>query len=202
MERSVAIPTLEPARWVDAHGDYLFRFALVRVRDRDAAEELVQDTLLAALTARRSFRGRCSERSWLTSILKRKVIDWLRAKVRLRATQEPLPDKWADGLFTRGGKWKAKPDEWSTDAPGQALTRADFRDALAGCLDRLPVRLREAFVLRYVDERATAEVCEAVGASESNLWVMLHRARLRLWRCLSVNWFGEEPGTLPEGRPR
>ena len=105
-----------------------------------------------------------------------------------------------DAQFTRGGKWKAKPDEWSTDDPGQSLTRADFRDALAGCLDRLPARLRKTFVLRHVDERGAAEVCKAVGASESNLWVMLHRARLRLWRCLSVNWFGEEPGTPSEGR--
>ena len=200
MERSVAAPTLDPATWVDKHGDYLYRFALVRVRDHDAAEELVQDSLLAALTARHSFRGRCSERSWLTAILKRKAIDWLRAKVRKCSKQELLPDKWADAQFSRGGTWKAKPDEWSADDPGQSLTRSDFRGALTGCLDRLPARLRQAFVLRHVDERDAAEVCEAVGASESNLWVMLHRARLRLWRCLSVNWFGEEPGTPSEGR--
>lgn len=200
MERSVAVPTLDPATWVDTHGDYLYRFALVRVRDRDAAEELVQETLLAALSARHSFRGGCSERSWLTAILKRKAIDWLRAKVRQRATRDPTLDKWVDSQFTRGGQWKAKPDEWSADDPGHALTRADFRDALAGCLDRLPTRLRQAFVLRHVDERVAEEVCEAVGASESNLWVMLHRARLRLWRCLSVNWFGEDAETPSEGR--
>jgi RNA polymerase sigma-70 factor (TIGR02943 family) len=200
MDRSLAAPTLDPATWVDAHGDYLYRFALLRVRDRDAAEELVQDVFLVALTARHSFRGKCSERSWLTAILKRKAIDWLRKEVRRRATREPQPDQWMDAQFTRSGKWKAKPDEWSADDPGLSLTCNDFRDALAGCLDRLPTRLRQAFVLRHVDERVVEEVCKAVGASESNLWVMLHRARLRLWRCLSVNWFGNESGKPSEGR--
>lgn len=198
MDRSHTAPILDPATWVDAHGDYLYQFALARARDPEAAEELVQETLLAALTARHSFRGRSSERSWLTAILKRKASDWLRAEVRKRVRQELLPDRWADAQFTRGGKWKAKPDEWSSDAPGQSMTRDDFRETLAGCLDRLPPRLRQAFVLRHVDERAADEVCEAVGASATNLWVMLHRARLRLWRCLTVNWYGEDPETPSE----
>ena len=159
MDRSRTAPLLDPETWVATHGDYLYRFALARARDPEVAEELVQDALLAALTARHAFRGQCSERSWLTAILKRKAIDWLRAEVCKRVRHEPLPDKWADAQFTRGGKWKKKPDEWSAD-----------------------------------------DVCEAVGASSTNLWVMLHRARLRLWRCLSVNWFGEEPGTPSDGR--
>ena len=199
MDRSITGPILDPEKWVDAHGDYLYRFALARVRNPETAEELVQEALLAALTARHSFRGRSTERSWLTAILKRKAIDWLRAEVRKRVRHEPLPDKWADGQFTRGGKWKKKPDEWSADDPGREMTRDDFRDALATCLDRLPARLRQAFVLRHVDEQAADDVCEAVGASSANLWVMLHRARLRLWRCLSVNWFGEDPRESSEG---
>jgi len=199
MNRSRTAPLLDPATWVDTHGDYLYRFALARARDPEVAEELVQETLLAALSARKSFRGQSSERSWLTAILKRKAIDWLRAEVRKRVKHEPLPDKWADAQFTRGGKWKKKPDEWSADDPGREMTRDDFRDTLAVCLDKLPPRLRQAFVLRHVDEQAADDVCEAVGVSSTNLWVMLHRARLRLWRCLSVNWLGEEPGRPLEG---
>ena len=80
------------------------------------------------------------------------------------------------------------------------MTRDDFRDTLATCLDRLPARLRQAFVLRHVDEQAADDVCEAVGASSANLWVMLHRARLRLWRCLTVNWYGEDPEPPSEDR--
>lgn len=200
MDRVLTVPILDPATWVDAHGDYLYRFALARARDPEAADELVQETLLAALTARHAFRGRSSERSWLTAILKRKVIDWLRAQVRKRVRQEPLPDAWADARFTRGGKWKTKPDEWSADDPGREMTGDDFRHTLAACLDKLPPRVRHAFVLRHIEEEAAEDVCEAVGASANNLWVMLHRARLRLWRCLSVNWFGEEPDAPLEGR--
>lgn len=186
-------PALDPDTWVDAHGDYLYRFAYARVRDRDAAEELVQEALLSALAARHRFAGRSSERTWLVGILKRKVTDWLRAEIRRRARERPKSDRWADGLFTRSGKWKVKPGDWSADDPGREMTRAAFWAALTGCLDKLPVRLRRAFVLRHVDGLPAAEVRPAVGASEANLWVMLHRARLRLWRCLAVNWFEDDP---------
>lgn len=193
MDRPVTGPALAPETWVDRHGDYLYRFALARVADPGAAEELVQQGLVTALAARHTFRGRASERTWLTAILKRKVADWLRAAVRRRAREEPLPDKAADGLFTRAGGWRRRPDEWAPDNPGRETTRAEFRAALAGCLDRLPARLRQAFVLRHVDEEGTDVVRRAVGATAANLAVMLHRARVRLWRCLTVRWFGEDP---------
>jgi RNA polymerase sigma-70 factor (ECF subfamily) len=185
---------------VDAHGDSLYRFALARVGDPESAEELVQQALLAALAARHAFRGRSSERTWLTAILKRKVADWLREAVRRRAREEPMPDKAADALFTRGGRWRKKPDEWSADDPGREMNRAEFRAALAGCLGKLPARLRQAFILRHVDEESADDIRQAVGATATNLAVMLHRARVRLWRCLTVNWFGEDPETPPEGR--
>ena len=200
MERFITTPILDPSTWVDAHGDYLYRFSLARVRNPEVAEELVQETLLAALTARHSFRGRSTERSWLTAILKRKVVDWLRQTVRRRAKQEPLPDKATEAFFTGTGKWKNKPDEWSPNDPGHEMTRAEFRKILSECLGKLPARLRHAFVLRHMDEQSTDEVCKTIGVSATNLWVMLHRSRLRLWRCLTVNWFREDPEELSEGR--
>jgi RNA polymerase sigma-70 factor (ECF subfamily) len=200
MDRSVTAPLLDPTTWVDAHGDYLYRFALARVHSLEVAEELVQQAFLAALTARHSFRGRSSERTWLTAILKRKVVDWLREAVRRAARQEPLPGKSVGMIFTRAGKWKKKPDEWSSDDPGQEMNRAEFRVTLAACLGKLPTRLRLAFVLRHMDEESADEIRKAIGVSATNLAVMLHRARLRLWRCLTVNWFGEEPTTPSEGR--
>ncbi len=192
MERSQTVTPLDPEGWVDEHGDYLYRFAWLRLRDSETALELVQETLLAGLSARRNYRGQCSERSWLTAILKRKIVDHHRKHFRERANRVSSSDAWIDGQFTRRGTWKSKPDEWSGDDPAQALTRADFRTTLNGCLDRLPPRLRTIFVLRHVDERAAGEVCDEAGVSETNLWVMLHRARMRLWRCLSKNWFEED----------
>lgn len=192
MDGCVTHRATDPTTWVDVYGDYLYRFAVARVRAPEAAEDLVQETLLAALEARAGFGGRASERSWLTAILKRKIMDWLRRQIRRRAKEERLPDESADGIFTRYGKWRVKPDDWSADDPGRDLMRAEFRQTFASCLNKLPGRLSQVFVWRHLGERSAAEMQAAAGVSAANLSVMLHRARLRLWKCLSVNWFGED----------
>src|SRR5262249_15901827 len=124
---------------------------------------------------------------------KRKVIDWLRKHIERRVHEEPLSDHHEDALFTRGGKWKIKVDHWSADNPGRELTRREFRDALAACLQGLPPPHRPVFVLKVMAEGTWESVCWEIGATPTNLWVMLHRARLRLWRCLTEKWFGGEP---------
>lgn len=184
---------LDPHGWVERHGDYLYRFALARVRRAEAAEDLVQEALLAAWRGRARYGGRAAERSWLTAILKRKVIDWLRTAVRDRGRADPGDDGWLDKQFTSGGKWKSGPDEWAFDAPEAGVERGEFWDAVHGCTDKLPARLRDVFVLWHLDERPTDEVCQAAKVTPTNLWVMLHRARHRMWRCLSRNWYGIDP---------
>jgi RNA polymerase sigma-70 factor (ECF subfamily) len=201
MERSFPAEATDPANWVDDYGDYLYRYAVARVRDAGAAEELVQETFLGALSARHAFRGEASERSWLTAILKRKVVDWLRAQVRRRATQAALPEGGLDEVFKRSGRWRIVFDEWRPDQPGREIIREEFWAVLTGCLDKLPARLRQAFVLRHLDGQATAEVGRSLGASAENLWVMLHRARMRLWRCLEETWFREDPAGATEPNP-
>lgn len=189
---------LDPHGWVDRHGDYLYRYALGKVGRGEAAEDLVQEALLAAWRGRAKYAGRATERNWLTAILKRKVIDWLRATVRDRVRTEPGDDGWADKQFS-GGKWKAGPGDWLSDAPEAGAERAEFWDTVHGCTDKLPTRLRDVFVLWHLDERPTDEVCQAARVTPTNLWVMLHRARLRMWRCLTRNWYGVEPDDR-EGR--
>lgn len=199
--RPPAHPALDPQRWVERHGDYLYRFAVGRVRRGEVAEELVQDTLLAAWRGRASFGGRASERSWLTAILKRKVIDWLRAAVRDRKRQEePAEDAWADKLFTSGGTWKRSPDEWAADTPEGGVEREEFWAAVGVCVQKLPPRLRDVFVLWHLDDRPADEVCRAARVTTNNLWVMLHRARLRMWKCLSRAWYGIDPDDRPDPR--
>jgi RNA polymerase sigma-70 factor (TIGR02943 family) len=187
--KDISAVKLDPTTWVDAHGDYLYRYALARVKNADTAEELVQETLLAALAARQSFQGRSTERSWLTAILKRKVVDWLRETLRQRANHEPMEDRSAESLFTRAGKWNAKPLYWSADETGNSLEQSEFREVLAACLGKIPPRLRHAFVLWHLDEQPTDEICKAIGATANNLGVMLYRARLRMSQCLTLNWF-------------
>jgi RNA polymerase sigma-70 factor (ECF subfamily) len=181
---------VDPAGWVDRHGDYLFRYALARLRRREAAEDLVQETFLAALGARERFAGGSSERSWLVGILKRKILDHFRRKAREQPVSDfAAPDCWAEALFDKRGNWKRKPGAWDS-GPGATCERAEFWEAFARCLGKLPGRLADAFTLREVEGVASREVCKALDISATNLWVMLYRARLRLWRCLDSNWFG------------
>ncbi len=188
-------PPLNPGVWVERYGDYLYRFAVARVRRPDVAEDLVQEALLAAWKGRSGFDGTASERTWLTAILKRKAIDWLRRRVREKLTVElgDEPDRFEADLFTRRGTWKAAPAEWTRDRPTDGLDREEFWAVLRACVGKLPARLQDVFALRYLDEAAAEEVCQELRLSPSNLWVMLHRARLRMWWCLSRNWFGVEP---------
>jgi RNA polymerase sigma-70 factor (ECF subfamily) len=192
MEQSPEVPILDPELWVDEHGDYLYRFALVRVCDPDLAEELVQQALVTALAGKHLFGGRSSVRTWLTAILKRRIVDALRKSIRDKVHLDPRLEAANETLFTRLGGWRREPDEWCSDNPGREMHRAEFREALAGCLDKLPVRLRQVFVLTYLDEESPDAIRGSLGISAKNFAVMLHRARLRLWQCLTVNWFGED----------
>lgn len=184
--------SLSPDAWVDRHGPYLYRYALSRVRRQEVAEELVQDALLAAWRGRRSFSGRSSERTWLTAILKRKLIDWLRTSVKRRVLEGEGQDAWAAAQFTSRGNWRTTPAHVSSAVPTDGPTRDEFWHEFQSCLDALPLRLRDVFVLRYLDESSAEDVSARAGVTVGNLWVMLHRARLRMAACLTEHWFDGE----------
>jgi RNA polymerase sigma-70 factor (ECF subfamily) len=185
---------LRPEDWVDAHGDALYRYAMMRLRDADAAEEAVQETFLAALKARERFSGRSSVRTWLVSILKHKIVDYIRKRTRERPTSEADAAESLDGLeqelFNRIGRWRSGPAKWLVD-PDAVRQRADFRRIFAGCLDELPAKMADAFALRELEQQSAEEICKALGITETNLWVMLHRARLKLRGCLETRWLSE-----------
>jgi RNA polymerase sigma-70 factor (ECF subfamily) len=173
----------DPATWLDRHGDSLYRFALLRVRNPTTAEDLVQETLLAAWRAKDT---------WLIAILKNKLIDHFR-----RASREtPLPDvadtdEAIDALFMEhNDHWAHPPSAWAN--PDDALEQTEFWDVFQDCLAGLPARQAQAFTLTEIDGLSTEELCKALAAQPSNVWVMLHRARLRLRECLEQRWFGAE----------
>jgi len=181
-------PRLEPAGWVERHGDVMFRYTLVRVASEDAAENLVQETFLAALKSRDNFSGRSSERTWLMGILKHKILDHYRKRGREIATED-IDDATdpADDLFDAKGHWTVGPTHWTN--PEGSLEKEAFWDVLFSCLDRLPDRLQRCFTMREVDGLPGTEVCKVLGITETNLWVMIHRARGRLRRCIETSWF-------------
>ena len=188
---------IDPERWVAEHGDYLFKVALVRLRDPARAEDLVQETFLAGLRGQQTFAGRSAERSWLAGILKNKIFDHYRKASRettftdLAFYADEESDRFIpDGLLQGGWIHELGPLEWSGD-PGASLDREEFWKTFRDCSGKLPKNVATVFTLREVDGLESKQIRELLGITENNLWVMLHRARMALRRCLEANWFAK-----------
>jgi len=187
-------PTFESAPsndWVEAHADYLFNFAVGQVRDASVAEDLVQETFLAALKSKSPFSGKSSQRTWLVGILRHKIYDHLRRQCRERAVRiDPMPvndeQSWEESVL------------WLHDvaaecqSPSRRMELDEFRENLEAALGKLPPRIAQVFQLYEIEDRSNHEVCEQLNISESNLWMMLHRARKQLRAQLGGWWFGEQ----------
>jgi RNA polymerase sigma-70 factor (TIGR02943 family) len=189
----------DPERWVDEHGDYLFKYALSRLRDPLKAEDAVQETFLAALKGGKSFQGRSAEKSWLVGILKNKICDHYRKAGRetaftdLEFYSDEESDRFIpDGMFKDGWIHEVGPQEW--DSPGASLDSEVFWQTYRDCSNKLPKNIATVFNLREVDGIESKEICTLLNISENNLWVMLHRARMALRRCLETNWFAKQEG--------
>ncbi|QDT00754.1 sigma-70 family RNA polymerase sigma factor [Adhaeretor mobilis] len=178
---------LSPASWVAEHGDFLYRYALSRLRDGDAAEEVVQESFVAALRHVEQYSATGSERAWLLGILKRKIIDLVRARNRTASLSSEDSTDPSEALFDRSGSWR-KEIRNAGFAPLDSLESEDFWRILRTCLDTLPSRHADVFVLREVDELDTEEICKELEVTASNLWVILHRARLKLSMCMKTRW--------------
>jgi len=182
-----------PEDWLAQHGDALFRYAFLRLRDRAQAEDLVQETLVAALQARHGFGGRSTERTWLIGILKNKLVDYLRKGAR----EQPFGgldgnDGEIDALFDAKGRWKTPPSDWGN--PTSTLEQKQFWKVFADCFAALPSRHARVFAMCEFDGLDSTEVCKVFGITATNVWVILHRARLGLRQCLESRWFGREAG--------
>ncbi|MFH1892356.1 MAG: sigma-70 family RNA polymerase sigma factor [Candidatus Zixiibacteriota bacterium] len=186
----------DPEEWVDRHGDALYRYALRYIRDRSTAEDLVQETLLAALKGRAAFAGASSERTWLIGILKNKVVDHYRRAGREERLMEPeqFSDSDETDYISTGpdaGMWqpRRRPVEWSVD-PNDPVEKQQFWDHLQRCLEGLEAGLAKVYALRDLEEIEYQEVCNVLAITPTNLRVMLHRARKLLRQCLEANWIG------------
>ena len=171
---------------------YLLRYATLQLRDAAAAEDAVQDALLAALAGKAGFAGRSNLRTWLTGILKHKIVDSIRRQARERPVADLAEGDETgefDALFDRRGHWQEAPDAW--EQPEQALNQRQFLAALEACLRALPERTARAFMMREHLGLETSEICKELGISATHCWVMLHRARMALRLCLQTNWFGK-----------
>ncbi|TWT67501.1 sigma-70 family RNA polymerase sigma factor [Allorhodopirellula solitaria] len=198
MERSEltkADQNRDPATWVDTYGDALFRYALSRLRKPESAEEVVQQTFLAGIQHRHQFSGAGSQQGWLMGILKRKIIDFVRQRDRSAqpaARAETLDTRDSlDSFFDSSGKWKQNVRETLLE-PLDSVDRQEFWPIFHACLKSLPERQSSAFMLREMEDLDSGEICKELEISASNLWVLLHRARLSLANCMKRHWLQEK----------
>lgn len=188
---------LNPEKWVDNYADYLYSLALYRLGDEDEARDLVQDTFLSALKAKDSFKGEASEKTWLVSILKRKVIDQYRKRaVRKESSFEESEEykvayrHYFQEEGFRPGHWDSSsaPQEWSEVAKTD-IEQKEFRSILARCLGKLPQAWSAVFAMKHMEDESSENICKELDISASNYWVILHRAKLQMRECLEKNWF-------------
>ena len=180
---------------LEAERDYLLRYASLQLRNPAQVEDAVQETLLAALEGLERFSGRSTLRTWLTGILKHKIIDHLRRSRRERPLgsddDERTETEIVDALFAEDGHWRGFPADWGS--PAKSLENSRFWKAFELCLQRLPARTARVFTMREVMEMSTDDICQELEISTTNCWVMLHRARLTLRECLEMTWFDGQP---------
>ena len=184
-------PSLRPETWLEAYGDRLFRYAFARLHDREAAEDAVQDALLAAVNACDTFDGRSTESTWLFGILRHKVYDALRRRSREADWRRQLTEQ-ADPT----GASCVHTGPWPREAMG-ATERDEFAAALRAAIDRLPAGMREAFFLSEIDGIGSSEVCAILDISSANLWTLRYRARQRLRQDLDERWFRRDDADRP-----
>ncbi|WP_288879790.1 sigma-70 family RNA polymerase sigma factor [Pedobacter panaciterrae] len=183
--------TLHPQLWVSKHADYLYSYALTRINDEEQARDMVQETFLAALEKADKFEGRSSERTWLTAILKFKVIDLYRKNASgfAKSTEQRPAEGDQDFFDANDGHWndQHRPREFGIDH-SDALENKEFQRILQLCMKKLPSLWLSVFTMKHMDDEATETICSELKVSASNFWVIIHRAKVSLRSCLQKNW--------------
>lgn len=180
--------TLDPTQWIDKYADYLFNYSVSRVNDHEIAQDLVQETFLAALKSSENFKGEASERTWLTSILKRKVIDYYRKINSNKGKAEVRMSYNSDGEDE--GDWLEErvSDPYDGNAE-DSMQNEELGEAIQECMSKLPNQQARVFTMKTIENYETDAICNELNITPSNLWVIIHRARTSLTACLEKNWF-------------
>ena len=177
-----------PETWLSEHGDYLFQFAFVRLRNRAAAEDAVQETFLAGIKALERYDGKTPVRYWLRGILRHKVVDYIRRASKEIAVDETECNEILDRMeFKAFGIPSQHPPPWKFD-PKHAYEQKEFWEVFYECMSKLNEKTGLAFTLRELEGFSTEEICKELNLKPNNLWVVLHRARTQLKACLEANW--------------
>lgn len=178
---------LNPKKWIERYSDYLFNYTITRVNDREIAKDIIQDTFFAGLKSMKNFKGEATERTWLISILKRKIIDYYRkinskkgqAEVRMTYNTDENEGDWLEERVEDEGYLNAE----------EILENSELGDAIYNCLDKLPEKQATVFKMKTILNYETETICNELNITASNLWVIIHRARIAMAECMEKNWF-------------
>ena len=182
---------VEPELWVEKYADYLYNFAFTRLQDVELAKDLVQETFLAALEKLNSFQGNSTEKTWLSAILKYKIIDAYRSRQKSNTRLQESNEIAVEKIFFRqsDGHWNVedRPQEFMRGANFNMESK-EFSNILTKCIHKLPQLWRNSFIMKFTDNETTDTICGALKISAANYWVIMHRAKLNLRSCLQKNW--------------
>lgn len=187
------VEILNPEKWVKTYADYLYSLALIKVSNKETAEDLVQETFLSALKAKGSFKNESSEKTWLTAILRNKIIDNYRKKDVLKDVTSYISDtetSFDEHFFNKSdGHWlvDAAPLAWKELADAK-VNGKEFNKILQYCIQKMPVKLVPVFVAKFLDDAESEFICKEFNITSSNYWVIIHRAKVLIRSCLEKNW--------------
>lgn len=179
---------INPEKWIKNYGDYLLNYTIVRVDGREIAKDLVQETFFAALKSMKNFKGDASERTWLISILKRKIIDHYR-KINSKKGKAEVRMNFVNNEENEGDWLETKVSDPFTKNAENQIENSELGIAIHDCLEKLPEKQRSIFKMKTINGFDTEAICNKFEITSSNLWVIIHRARTSMAACMETNWF-------------
>lgn len=180
--------TIDPNNWVTLYSDYLFNYTITRVNNREIAQDLISETFLAGLKSMKNFKGEASERTWLISILKRKIIDYYR-KINSNKGKAEVRMNYNTDTDTEGDWLEERVADNTVKTAEDTLVNSELGDAIYDCLAKLPEKQADVFKMKTILGYDTETICKELDITASNLWVIIHRARTGLSECMEDNWF-------------
>lgn len=188
----------DPSDWINVYGDFLYSYAMSRLNNRSIAEDVVQETFLAALKAKENFAGTSSAQTWFVGILKNKIVDYIRKASKETALENyDAIGEQNDSDFVSSGPMKGswapdkRPADWKIDTH-DIVEKKEFWKFLHYCLSSLPEKMALIFKLREMEEEKPEIICNDLKITPTNLRVIMYRARSQMRTCLEKNWIGIE----------
>jgi RNA polymerase sigma-70 factor (ECF subfamily) len=179
---------IDPNNWIKLYSDYLFNFTITRVSSREIAQDLVSETFFAGLKSMANFKGEASERTWLISILKRKIIDHYR-KINSNKGKAEVRMSYNSDTETEGDWLEERVADPFDKTAEDKIENSELGLAIHDCLGKLPEKQAQVFRMKTLLNYETEAICNELNITASNLWVIIHRARTAMASCMEKNWF-------------